>query len=742
MQIERNARCALAGLLFTTIVSVAREARAVCGDGVFESATEACDDGNTAASDGCNATCQTEAGYVCTGTDAMNQQRDLCCFSDAASAYALRASASLNEDTGEVTLVPNENNKVGVAWFRQTLDFTNPFKISLRLYLGTRDENPTGNAADQGADGGSILFQRSPAGLTAQGQFGQELGSRGILPVVGVEFDTYNNGAACDDITMGDEDHVSVFHTNTEKANQLTSGPQCLNDGAVCQNFEDGKYHRFEVEWTGNVDRHLKVYVEGKLRVDLQKDIVGSYFAGNAAGIWFGFAASTGASRNLHKFCPARPEGFMVPRDRDRDGVDDRVDQDDDGDGRSDLEETKPVFGATDPSADHDSDNTPNYADPDYWEDVLMRPTDCVDVLPPIGACDTLPRDVDRDGDKVPDHLDLDSDADTVADVIEDGSPDTTPADGKLDGCTTDPVTGLCTGTRPPPTDSNNDGTIDSRDPCVPNMMATACMSLGACVDPNAVACGLQEPAADRDGDSVTNATECATAQSCPDTDGDGSRDFNDSDSDGDGVGDRVDPDRLDPCNPDPKVARCGRGDADQDGLSNGTECPTPPTCVDTNNDGTPDYLDPDQDDDQVYDGTDSAPRDPCVPNPQALACSSGDLDRDGVVGSADPAPTDPCVPNPKVVVCRTGDADGDGLTNGTECPNVAACVDTDGDGKQDWEDLDSNNDGVNDGEEDRPEIAGGACSTSGAGGTGLGLLLPVLFATWAGRGWRRRRAA
>ena len=40
---------------------------AVCGDGIVNGA-EACDDGNTAAGDGCSATCTVESGWQCTGT--------------------------------------------------------------------------------------------------------------------------------------------------------------------------------------------------------------------------------------------------------------------------------------------------------------------------------------------------------------------------------------------------------------------------------------------------------------------------------------------------------------------------------------------------------------------------------------------------------------------------------------------------------------------------------------------------
>jgi len=43
---------------------------AVCGNGVLES-VEQCDDGNTISGDGCSATCQTEAGFRCTGSPSV-----------------------------------------------------------------------------------------------------------------------------------------------------------------------------------------------------------------------------------------------------------------------------------------------------------------------------------------------------------------------------------------------------------------------------------------------------------------------------------------------------------------------------------------------------------------------------------------------------------------------------------------------------------------------------------------------
>ncbi|HEY6877257.1 MAG TPA: DUF4215 domain-containing protein, partial [Polyangiales bacterium] len=148
-----SARIALTALWVMGTSSLCARAHAACGDGVLD-ALETCDDRNTEAGDGCTASCQFEAGYVCSGTPST------CCFQDAASAYALLADASYTPEQGIITLTPEAEWKTGTAWYRTPLDFSEPFTISLLLYLGTRDEAPMSNAEDLGADGGAILFQR------------------------------------------------------------------------------------------------------------------------------------------------------------------------------------------------------------------------------------------------------------------------------------------------------------------------------------------------------------------------------------------------------------------------------------------------------------------------------------------------------------------------------------------------------------------------------------------------------
>jgi hypothetical protein len=121
------------------------------------------------------------------------------------------------------------------------------------------------------------------------------------------------------------------------------------------------------------------------------------------------------------------------------------------------------------------------------------------------------------------------------------------------------------------------------------------------------------------------------------DTDGDGTPDYLDSDSDGDGL---------------------------PDALEGGTGGDTERAPVDSDADGTPDFRDIDSDGNGIFDSSEGA----------------GDLDGDGIADFADL------------------DNDGDGLGDATEIgSNPSAPPDTDGDGAPDYEDTDADGDTIAD---------------------------------------------
>ncbi|MCB9599259.1 MAG: hypothetical protein H6720_02710 [Sandaracinus sp.] len=134
------------------------------------------------------------------------------------------------------------------------------------------------------------------------------------------------------------------------------------------------------------------------------------------------------------------------------------------------------------------------------------------------------------------------------------------------------------------------------------------------------------------------------------DSDGDGLVDTDECpsepcrDSDMDGT-----PDYLDP-------------DDDEDGVPTALECPTPSACTDSDADTTPDYLDPDDDGDGIL----------------TVDEGSGTVDTD-----ADGFPDHLDV-----------DDDGDGLETRNECP-TEPCRDTDTDGTPDYLDPDDDGDDI-----------------------------------------------
>ncbi len=164
----------------------------------------------------------------------------------------------------------------------------------------------------------------------------------------------------------------------------------------------------------------------------------------------------------------------------------------------------------------------------------------------------------------------------------------------------------------------------------------------------------------DIDDDGIPDANEAAT-----DSDGDTVNDNLDLDSDNDGIpdtvesgasGNDIDGDGIDDTF---DVDQTSGVDANGDGVDDNV------LAADTDNDGTPDYLDLDSDGDGIPDAIESA-------------SSGNDTDSDGIDDTFD--------------VDQTGgvDANADGIDDN-------AAIDTDGDGIPDYQDVDSDNDGLPD---------------------------------------------
>jgi len=398
--------------------------------------------------------------------------------------------------------------------------------------------------------------------------------------------------------------------------------------------------------------------------------------------------------------------------DSDGDGFRDDVDVDDDGDGIVDTEEG----GGTDWSADQDADGVPDYADPDE--------VTCSDGEPD-GICDSLPTEVDADGDGLPNHLDLDADGDGLPDTSEghdadgDGIADSVAADNDADGdglddafdpdCAGMPGACAANGIMAPlqdrdgdgapdylDADSDNDGLLDrvegfdgdadGQPEALPSGIDADGDGLDDAfdVDQGGIGATGQDRDSDglpdyldqdSDGDGIEDRVECADPTACADSDGDGAPDFLDTDSDDDGIVDAIEGHDGDGDGA-PDFAPLGMDD-DEDGLDDAYDIDmaggVPATLPDHDGDGTPDYQDPDDDGDGVGSAFEC---------PDVLAgCPDGDSD--GVPDYLDPDS------NPD-------DTDGDGIPDAVECEgDIAGCRDTDGDGRPDHMDPDDDDDGI-----------------------------------------------
>ncbi len=368
---------------------------------------------------------------------------------------------------------------------------------------------------------------------------------------------------------------------------------------------------------------------------------------------------------------PCIPNPFAIATgDCDGDGISNGSEYDADGDGNG--------------PDDSDGDGIPDVLDTDDDGDGIPTSEE-------VGTDPTSPTDTDGDG--IPDYLDTDSDNDGVSDLIEGGGDPSLDADN--DGVIDDQ------------TDTDGDGLPDSVDPDNGGTSSTGPDSDGDGIpdyqdldsDGDGINDVIEAGGTDADGDGQIDTGDLVDGNNLPDEDGDGTPDIEEpnndalpgsldadgdgviddqTDSDGDGIADVVD--GLDGFGDALTTDTDGDGiedlydlDSDNDGILDSAEQNGDPN-RDTDGDGIPDHLDLDSDGDGISDLIESG-----------QDASTVDTDGDGVLDS-------------------TTDADNDGIldTADNDDNDIAAGgstnpVDTDGDGRPDFQDLDSDNDGISD---------------------------------------------
>ena len=386
--------------------------------------------------------------------------------------------------------------------------------------------------------------------------------------------------------------------------------------------------------------------------------------------------------------------------DTDTDGLVDWRDIDDDADGiPTELECPNPAM-----CADADMDGTPDYLEQDSDDDGLPDVLEGHDTNFD-GVAEVVPSGSDTDGDGLDDAFDPDCAAPAdcggvigvpapLPDVDDDDLPNYQDADDDGDGRSTrDEVQDAAEyiGPAADPTDVDGDVRRNWYDTNSDGDAADdATEQVGDLdLDDNGILDYLDPDFApeDTDGDGFIDPLECPgvippTPDECPDSDGDGTPDYLDVDDDNDGVLTRVERDLPDFDDGDPGNDR----DADGDGIPNHLD-------LDTDDDGIPDLI---ENGGAAFDADGNGRVD-----------DDTDADGDGLAAVFDPDDSDPLSferPDPLDTDGMGGpdlvdlDADGDGILDIVEADGddanddgqVDDLADADGDGLSDVVDPDT----------------------------------------------------
>jgi hypothetical protein len=412
----------------------------------------------------------------------------------------------------------------------------------------------------------------------------------------------------------------------------------------------------------------------------------------------------------------------------DGDALPNFIDLDADNDGITDLKENPNGIGA-DTNNDGIVDGT---ADSDG--DGILNSADSNDGV--IGSPNTTPTNSDTDGN--PNFLDLDSDNDGIVDLFENQGNGNNDAnnDGIIDGTADSDNDGILD-----PADSNdgvsgspNNTLLDSDTDGVPNVLDLDSDNDGITdlkENPNGTGTdnnndGVVDGTADSDDDGILNSADSndgtfGSPNSAPsNNDGDGLANFLDLDSDNDGITDLKENSSGTGVDANNDGIVDGIADSDSDGVLNSADSNDgaigSPNTVPTNsdNDAIPNFLDLDSDNDGITDLFENQSNLADDTNNDGIVDGSSDADNDGILDQADSNDSQLGSPNTSPLDTDTDgrpnfidiDSDNDGITDLTENP--------DGTG------VDGNNDGVVDGtaDSDSDGVLNSADSNDGAFGS------------------------
>lgn len=176
---------------------------------------------------------------------------------------------------------------------------TNVYPLDLRTNFSIHFQLNFGNLDAEGADGFAFLLNNS---CTPALSIGSGLGVAGINNSLIVEFDTWNNGTAFNDIP---DDHIGIYSNGQlSPAGNIMDGqtqPVCMLP--ACGNVEDGSWYDVTLQWEyiNPLLQRLSVLFNGVLRATSTRNHIMERFANQPIVFW-SVAASTGANFNWQQF--------------------------------------------------------------------------------------------------------------------------------------------------------------------------------------------------------------------------------------------------------------------------------------------------------------------------------------------------------------------------------------------------------------------------------------------------------
>jgi len=178
-------------------------------------------------------------------------------------------------------------NQMGAAWNGTPIDLSNPVDLRFTVNLGTNNG---------GADGIAFVL-RDTLLPSFGGTGGGSLGMAPFVNMVGVEFDTYQNG------TWGDlaADHSAILSGGSTSHTAATNLAGPVQSSATNANIEDGQDHEVRITWDP-VSQDFDVYFDCVFRLNYNGDIINNIFQGDPLVYW-GFTGATGGLTNVQSFC-------------------------------------------------------------------------------------------------------------------------------------------------------------------------------------------------------------------------------------------------------------------------------------------------------------------------------------------------------------------------------------------------------------------------------------------------------